>query len=285
MVKVHNYYAYSPSIPAAVIAIIVFSILFLLHTFRLLKTKTWFCIPFVVGALFEVGGYGVRAYGHSHPDSKAGYIAQTLLILLAPILFAASVYMFLGRIIRATGFASYSIIRTTWLTKIFVGGDILCFLIQAVGATMLTAAETKDAIDRGKTIVLFGLVLQLFIFGFFVVVGMVFHLRMRKRHENKSVVIGWNWQWYLNMLYVVSVIITLRNLFRVVEFAQGKQGYLMTTEWPIYVFDAILMAIVLAICQSWYVSRILQQHPGRDSQEHVEMMMNASGEPYRQIGA
>jgi hypothetical protein len=31
------------------------------------------------------------------------------------------------------------------------------------------------------------------------------------------------WETYLNMLYIVSVIITLRNLFRVIEFAIGSK--------------------------------------------------------------
>jgi hypothetical protein len=61
------------------------------------------------------------------PAIKSIQITQTLLILLAPILFAASIYMFLSRIITATGSVSYSIIRPTRLTKVFVGGDVLCF--------------------------------------------------------------------------------------------------------------------------------------------------------------
>ena len=58
---------------------------------------------------------------------------QTLLILLAPVLFAASLYMELGRIILLVDGESASLVRRTWLTKIFVGGDVLSFLVQSAG--------------------------------------------------------------------------------------------------------------------------------------------------------
>jgi hypothetical protein len=58
---------------------------------------------------------------------------QTLLLLLAPTLFAASMYMILGRMIRLLDAEAHSLIRTKWLTKIFVGGDILSFLVQSGG--------------------------------------------------------------------------------------------------------------------------------------------------------
>ncbi|KAF2471750.1 RTA1-domain-containing protein [Lindgomyces ingoldianus] len=267
MPEQHKLYQFSPSVPAAAVAVIVFTILLCVHLFRLFKTKTWFCIPFVVGAIFEIIGYAGRAYGHYHPQLLGPYIMQYLLILLAPILFAASVYMVLGRIIRATGFASYSLVRTTWLTKIFVGGDIVCFLIQAMGGSMIAGTKDPSARDRGKLIILLGLVLQVVIFGFFMLVGVVFHVRMRKREGGRSAFSDFNWERYLGMLYVASVLITVRNVFRVVEYAMGENGPLLATEWPIYVFDALLMAAVLVICSFWYLGRMVSKDNGLEDHE------------------
>lgn len=64
------------------------------------------------------------------------YIGQSLMLLLAPALFAASVYMILGRIIRMLNADSLSLIRPSWLTKIFVTGDVLSFFIQSGGTRM-----------------------------------------------------------------------------------------------------------------------------------------------------
>ncbi|CAN9176144.1 unnamed protein product [Alternaria alternata] len=196
---------YTPTIAAGAIAAVVMFILFFIHTFRLVKNKTWFCIPFVIGALCEAIGYSARAAAHNDTEGKTPYIIQSTLILLAPILFAASIYMILGRLIRRTDSAEYSLIRVNWLTKIFVGGDILCFLIQAGGAGMLVSANDKDGFKRGENIILGGLILQILIFGFFVVVASIWH-----------------------------------------------DGYLLSHEWPIYVYDFLPMMITLVVCIWWY---------------------------------
>ncbi|KAH6618831.1 RTA1 like protein-domain-containing protein [Boeremia exigua] len=252
-------YEYTPSVAAAAIFIVVFLILLVVHTFRLFKTRTWFCTSFVVGTILEIIGYGARAVGKSKPAAMVPYIIQALFILLAPILFAASVYMFLGRLIQATGCAHYSMIRPTRLTKIFVGGDVLCFLIQAVGTAILAGSDSKKGSDLGKAVILTGLCLQMAIFAFFVVIAAVWHRRVSALGSEKPQIGQWNWLRYQNMLYIVSGIITLRNLFRVIEYAMGKDGYLLANEWPIYVFDATLMAGVLVICSYWYIGPTLKQ--------------------------
>jgi hypothetical protein len=58
---------------------------------------------------------------------------QTLLILIAPALMAASIYMILGRIILLTEAEHLALIRRRWLTKIFVFGDVVSLLMQASG--------------------------------------------------------------------------------------------------------------------------------------------------------
>lgn len=60
---------------------------------------------------------------------------QELLLLLAPALFAASIYMVLGRIILLVDGEKSSVIRSKWLTKLFVAGDVLSFLVQSAGKT------------------------------------------------------------------------------------------------------------------------------------------------------
>jgi len=58
---------------------------------------------------------------------------QILLLLVAPALVAASIYMVLGRIIALVEGECHSPIRQKWLTKLFVSGDVLSFLMQATG--------------------------------------------------------------------------------------------------------------------------------------------------------
>lgn len=165
----------------------------------------------------ELVGYGARAYGHYHPTVLGPFIIQSVLILLAPILFAASVYMFLGRIIRSTGEDSKSMVRPTKLTKLFVAGDVVCFFVQAAGAGKLSNAKSQAETDSGKWTILAGLLFQLVVFGAFLLVAVVFHARA----WNSKATVRWHWQRYLFLLYVISIIITIRNVFRVVEYAMG----------------------------------------------------------------
>ncbi|KAJ5241693.1 uncharacterized protein N7469_000020 [Penicillium citrinum] len=62
------------------------------------------------------------------------YCVQSVFILLGPILFAPSVYMALGRLIRSTGGEKYSLIRIEWLPKIFVANDMISFLVPGTGS-------------------------------------------------------------------------------------------------------------------------------------------------------
>ena len=92
--------------------------------------------------LVEAFGYLARyVSARQTPDWEImPYVAQSLLLLLAPAFFAASIYMILGRVIRLLNASSNSLIRPSWLTKIFVTGDVLSFLIQSGGMSFLNTS-------------------------------------------------------------------------------------------------------------------------------------------------
>ncbi|KAL8853550.1 MAG: hypothetical protein Q9221_001536 [Calogaya cf. arnoldii] len=248
-------YHYSPSIAAAAVATVVFAVLTGLHTYRMIKTRLWFCIPFTIGGFFELIGYIGRAAGHSNPQALSTYIVQSLFVLVAPALFAASIYMTLGRLVRALRAESLSVIRVSWLTKIFVCGDVLTFFIQGGGGGIM-ASRDPDKVKMGQNVILGGLFLQIIIFGLFVLASIVFHLRLRKQPTRESYAGDVKWQKMLSVLYAVSAIILVRNIFRVVEYIGGNDGPLLRVEWPIYVFDALLMAATMAIWFAGYPTLI-----------------------------
>lgn len=78
---------------------------------------------------------------------------QSLLLLIAPALFAASIYIVLGRVILLVDGEQYSLIRQKWLTKIFVTGDVISFLVQAGGGGIQAAGShlyPKAASDASR---------------------------------------------------------------------------------------------------------------------------------------
>lgn len=155
-------YHYDPSMAAAVVFVLVFGASAVLHIYQLSRTRTWYFVPFVLGCLCELllqqdimtlywhflveaVGYVGRAMSASEtPDwTLKPYIIQSILILLGPALYAASVYMILGRLILLLEAGEYSLIRPNRLTKVFVLGDVLSFFAQGGGKSILSFLHSE----------------------------------------------------------------------------------------------------------------------------------------------
>ncbi|KAI4736771.1 RTA1-domain-containing protein [Aureobasidium sp. EXF-12298] len=245
-------YRYDPSMAAAVIFILAFIVITALHFYQVVRTKTYFFAPFVIGGLFEVIGYIGRAVSSEEaPDfSIPAYSIQAILILVAPALFAASIYMELGRIILLTDGEQHSIIPSKWLTKIFVIGDVISFCLQAAGGGIM-ASGTLQALENGEHITIAGLVIQILFFGFFIIVSITFNIRMARVPTSRSMINSNPWKKHLYTLYGGSALILIRSVFRLIEYAQGNDGYLISHEWFLYIFDACLMLATMVLF-AWY---------------------------------
>lgn len=193
--------------------------------------------------------------------------------------------MILGRTVRAVQGDALSPIRSTRLTKIFVTGDVLCFLVQGGGGGILAGADNdKTQANLGKYVILIGLALQIVLFGLFVVVAVVFHSRLRKQPTEVSKRPEIQWLAMLRVLYGVSVLIMVRNLFRVIEYALGRDGYLLSNEWPLYVFDASLMTFVMAALLWWFPTLIRPKEVYGMDELEARPVVGAAGSPaYRDL--
>lgn len=150
-------YHYDPSLATAAVFAALFALSAIWHLLQLVKARTWYFLAFFCGVIcmgsspssfalqhniypffffaVESVGYAARCVNASETPnwSSTPFIIQTLLPLLGPALFAASIYMILGRLIRILNAERLSFVRTKWLTKIFVLGDVLSFAVQCIG--------------------------------------------------------------------------------------------------------------------------------------------------------
>ncbi|KAJ5945519.1 hypothetical protein N7454_002358 [Penicillium verhagenii] len=94
-------YQYTPSLVAAGVFAVLFFLTTAFHLWQRICNHTKYFNPFVVGV--QIIGYIARAASHFHTTSTILYALQTLLVLLAPTLYAASIYMVLGRAITFCG--------------------------------------------------------------------------------------------------------------------------------------------------------------------------------------
>ncbi|KAH8893853.1 RTA1 protein [Thozetella sp. PMI_491] len=260
-------YHYNPTIPGAVIFALLFLSTTLLHFWQLFRNRCWFMLPLATGGILEMMGYAARAKsGTESPDWTLGpYIVQAILLLVAPALFAATIYMELGRIITVVDGESHTLIRKQWMTKLFVTGDILSFVLQAGGGGY-QAAGSLEALNSGAKVIIAGLFVQLICFGCFIVIAVAFHLAVNRTPtvRSRSTI---NWKRHMRALYLGSFLIMVRSVFRAVEYLQGFNGYLLSHEAYLYIFDAVLMFFAMA----WFnhvhpaeISRVLRG--GEDNQ-------------------
>ena len=102
-----------------------------------------------------------------------------------------------------------------------------------------------DGYKTGQKIVIGGLGIQVVVFGVFIVVAGLFHSRMKKVPTSKVIGGAIPWQKHMWALYVASIAIMVRSVFRLIEYIMGNDGYLLRHEVFLYVFDSILMLSVM----------------------------------------
>ncbi|KAL5592669.1 hypothetical protein FOBRF1_006890 [Fusarium oxysporum] len=249
----YHLYHYDPSLAAAVIFIILFTATTILHFFQMIQTRTWFFLTFSCGGIFEVIGY----IGRTVPDTLGAYIVQSIFLLVAPALFAASIYMELGRIVALVDGDYYLFIRRRWLTRIFVTGDVLSFFMQGGGGGMM-GSDSANSRDIGEKLIVAGLFVQIVFFGCFVVTAALFHLRLHRTPTRIVIASKPPYLRHLVALYITSVLIFIRSIVRVVEFVQGFDGFIISHEIFIYLFDAVPMLAVMMILNWVHPSEVKQ---------------------------
>lgn len=199
----------------------------------------------------ELVGYVARAISIKSLSDQKTFIIQTVLLLVAPAVYAAACYQAFGRVVLWVVPPEYQTAKHLWLpsryiTPLFVGCDVFAFFVQVIGGSMLAGANTSSKLTTGKNVILVGLAIQMITFGFFVLASIRFSFFLRKTLHGVPLPAERNWRLFLRIINVSSVVILVRTVARFVEFVIGVNSYLSDHEWYFYVFDALLMWLVAA---------------------------------------
>ncbi|KAE8419467.1 putative RTA1 domain protein [Aspergillus pseudocaelatus] len=265
-------YFYNPSLAASILFTILYTLPLTYHAYLSFIApytghyhKVSYFIPIAIGAATEVAAYAIRAASVKQQDNIGLYATSATLIVIAPVLVCASLYILIGRLIRSAGSCAapspntetkkpvllFGRFSPSWIPRVFVTSDVVSFLTQAAGSGI---ASSNDWVgkekDIGVGVLIAGLVLQLVTFGFFLVVVVWFDRRSSAAGEVESGVRS-----VLNGIYVAGGFITIRLIYRVIEFCMGMDTYTWTHEWPLYVLEAVPMLIAMMVL-GWY-------HPAR----------------------
>jgi len=279
---------YVPSLPASIIAAILFGIATIAHCWKVYTANMWFCLPFVIGGLrasspeagvylvsvtnislpVEFIGYVARAAAYDATGNLTLYLIQGLFLILPPVLFAASLYMVYSRVVRAVGGERFSPTPLRWTTLGFVLGDFACLDIQGAGSGLL--AKPGSGLS-GTYIIVSGLIMQVLLCICFMVLCRIFNNRFKTHLTKTGATTNVPWQSRLNMLYSTSLAILVRNIYRVVEFTMGQDSYVFNTEWLTYLLDGVLMLLVMIGFFIW--------HPSQLRPRFTESVANSVTEP------
>lgn len=264
---------YYPSFGAAILFATLFGLTFISHIAQAFIYKKKYAWVVIMSACWEFLAFVFRIFQTRHQNNDAYAGAHTILYLLAPLWINAFIYMTVGRLIhffipdqRLGG------ITAKRYGLVFVWLDILAFLVQLGGAGITTQSNVSSkTIMLGIHIYMGGIGLQelfVLVFG-----GLTIHLHRRmcrlevygELDEDKTTRGSISWRWLFWAIYSVLILITVRIVFRLCQYARGtdSDNVILTHEAYEYVLDAMPMFLALILLNVVHPGRVLR---GPDSE-------------------
>lgn len=125
---------------------------------------------------------------------------------------------------------------------------------------------SENTIKIGQWVIVAGLCVQLMFFGAFVLTSLIFHIKIIRQPTIKSEgsmdqhgsIWPRDWRGLLFACYIASVLILIRSVYRLIEFVQGNDGYVISHEIFLYVFDAAMMFSVMVVMNVLHPSFVLK---------------------------
>ncbi|KAK4096159.1 hypothetical protein N658DRAFT_531961, partial [Parathielavia hyrcaniae] len=154
-------------------------------------------------------------------------------------------------------------VRATAIARLFVLADVVSFLVQGVGGIRMNPNSSADVIKVRLNLYLSGMSAQQFFILVFVGLMYAFQRRCTQaQHEGSP--LGQDgkrsWRPLLYSQYGVLICITVRIIFRLVEFTQGvdpEDNPIPFHEEYIYALDVFPMIVALLILAVWHPGRYL----------------------------
>lgn len=173
--------------------------------------------------------------------------------------------MILGRMVyNFTDSASIARIHAWRLSLLFVLLDVVAFFVQAGGASLASSgSQTSDGQTPNPKLITTGLDVYMAGCGFQQACILVFlWLAVRLRKEISKLADKKAAMHLLITEFVVVALISVRIIFRLVEYSRGIDSTIPQHEAYQYVFDSTLMLIALVLFNVYHPGRMM---PGKEA--------------------
>jgi hypothetical protein len=143
--------------------------------------------------------------------------------------------------------------------RIFLTVDIISLFVQSMGGGKSTENQTsyiftgltaggQNTAEIGARIILFGLALSLSVFVFFLFLCIYLHIKVYRQTPAENSPGNEKWKKIFFVLYFDMILLTIRSIYRVAEFADGKyHSKISINESLFYGLDIVLMLLILAV--------------------------------------
>lgn len=251
--QILQYFHYYASEDGAIVLMALFgftAVVGFASAIRYPKAKFMFIHSF--SAALETVGYGMR-YKTILDPVLGPFIVSVLFILLAPIFLALINYIVVGKMIESTG-KNVACIKPSFISYVFFASDFAGLIIQGIGGSVLASAKTSAAYSLGSSIILIGLAIQVGFFTLFTFMMLVAafgkDFRMYYRDDLKT---------SFNVLFFTTIMIYVRNIFRLIEYAVPENSYIPNNEWLFFTFESAPILLVCITYCFWSFGHLLPE--------------------------
>ncbi|TVY14480.1 Protein RTA1 [Lachnellula arida] len=270
-------YEYYPSFGAAILFSGLLLAAVIMHISQAAKFKKNFCWVIIMGTIWEMASFVLRAISTRKQQDQNLYTYSFLLVTLAPICMKplplplnylanpfivvnAFDYMLLGRMVHCF-LPSQKVfhVPARRFSVYFVWFDVLSFLVQLVGALVLSNSDASAKTTQlGIHIYMGGMGLQLFFIMIFTSLAVAFHREMRQM-DKSGVVLRQGWTKMVYALYASLAMIAIRIIYRLAEYGPGVSlsNPLPSHEAFFYCLDALPIFLAITIMNLIHPGHVL----------------------------
>ncbi|KAL5333718.1 RTA1 like protein-domain-containing protein [Aspergillus crustosus] len=251
---------FCPSLPASYLFVVLFGLTTLAHIVQAILHRKFYCWVIATSGAVQTVTYIFRVLSILNPANDTFYSVWFILMLIAPLLTNAFVYMVMGRMVwNFTDDAQVLRVKPWRFGMFFVLLDILAFIIQVWGAGQASGDDVPyDTMMKGLHIYMGGVGAQQLFVLMFVVCAISFHRKILRQYRSdmKQTLL------LLYVLYACLALITIRIIFRLAEYSQGLKSSIPRHEAYQYCLDSVPMLVALVLLNVVHPGRIM---PGKDS--------------------
>ncbi|KAM0256095.1 hypothetical protein ACHAQJ_005182 [Trichoderma viride] len=252
----------------------------LVHIIEAILFKKGYSWVLIMGATWETVAFILHALGAHNQQNVTFSTLWQILFLLAPLWINAFVYMTFARMVHVfMPDRKVSFVKASHVSKLFVLADFFSFVVQATGGIMVSPSSSVSIQSIGLHVYEGGIGIQEVFILVFLVLMIAFHIRIIKLAEGRLLLpeeINLNGanenhhnyfedpkgcMWLLYALYAVLAFITMRIVYRLVEFTKGLDpsiNALPFHEYYFYSLDAFPMMAALLILAVFHPGRVIR---------------------------